>query len=383
MTEWDPHGVVPPLTAAEWDTAFEKYKRTPEYLKLNQDMTMDGFKFIYFFEWSHRMLGRAVGVAFGLPLVYFALRKRIPPGLGSRLALLFAMGGTQGMIGWWMVKSGLDEKLLVHKEKPRVSPYRLTVHLTSAFIIYSLLLSTGFQLMAGPNRSPVAALANVPWLRPLALAVTGLVFVTVVSGAFVAGNEAGVIYNEFPKMGGRWIPSDLINPYLEPAWRNMFENHTMVQFNHRILGVSTATAVTILWFLTRRAALPRQITRAATMMFHMAALQVTLGITTLLHGVPVPLAATHQAGSMALLSFALYFLHTLGPRASSSTAKTVTHAAAAAANAQVRAFSTWNRFVASSASAARIRNSTLVGQTPSSASAAGVVGSKRVIVRPF
>jgi len=196
------------------------------------------------------------------------------------------------------VKSGLEEPELYHT--PRVSAYRLATHLLSAFVIYGSLFTTAMRCWG-----PVLALSVPPALRVLTTAVTHVLALTVASGAFVAGNQAGLCYNEFPLMGGRFIPDDIVDPALKPAWRNFFENSTMVQFDHRWLGSFTATLISALWVVSRQASVPKPVRAAASALAAMAAVQVSLGISTLLLYVPVPLAAAHQAGSLTLFSIAL------------------------------------------------------------------------------
>jgi len=206
----------------------------------------------------------------------------------------------QGFIGWWMVKSGLEEPEQYHTA--RVSPYRLVTHLLSAFVIYGSLLTTAMRCWRPPLALPIP-----PALRVFTTAVTHVLALTVASGAFVAGNQAGLCYNEFPLMGGRLIPQDIVNPALRPAWRNLFENSTTVQFDHRWLGTFTATLISGLWVVSRQG--PKPVRVAASALAAMAAVQVSLGISTLLLYVPIPLAAAHQAGSLTLFSIALVLRH--------------------------------------------------------------------------
>eukprot|EP00808_Paulinella_micropora_P010487 g33209.t1 len=311
MVEWKPAGGLPPMNEQEWEQEFHKYKQYPEYQRQNQDMTLSEFKYIFYWEWGHRMLGRSIGVAFALPLCYFAIRGRINASLGKRLIGLFALGGAQGAVGWWMVKSGLEaERFPVEQQKRvSVSPYRLATHLCSAFVIYSALLTTALQCYTGPLTS-----CAPPGLRRSVLGTCAIVAATVFSGAFVAGNQAGLCYNEYPLMGGRWIPQDIVDPKLQPSWRNLFENSTTVQFDHRLLGSSTVVATSLLWHSLRRTAgLHAAVYKWGNAMGAMGILQVSMGIATLLLYVPIPLAACHQAGSLALLSLCLGLLHSLGP----------------------------------------------------------------------
>jgi len=314
MTDWKWQGGLPPRTLEEWQEEFNKYKSFPEYEKVHKDLTLKDFKFIYYMEYSHRMLGRGIGFAFGLPLLYFLSRGRIPLGssLSKRLGVLFGLGGAQGFVGWWMVKSGLESERFGKQEMVRVSPYRLATHLVSAFTIYSILLKTALEQWTGAVKP-----AKIPQsLRRLSVVTMLTIMTTVVSGAFVAGNDAGLVYNEWPLMGGRFIPQDIVNPYLKEKWRNIFENSSLVQFDHRILAYSSLTLVTTLFatLRSRKHLLSPQANTAIHAMLAMAWTQVGLGIATLLTLVPTPLAATHQAGSLTLLSLSIWVFHALGPR---------------------------------------------------------------------
>ncbi|XP_021575172.1 cytochrome c oxidase assembly protein COX15 homolog isoform X3 [Carlito syrichta] len=212
----------------------------------------------------------------------------------------------QGLLGWYMVKSGLEEKPDSH-DIPRVSQYRLAAHLGSALVLYCASLWTSLSLLLPRHRLPETR--QLLRLRRFAHGAAGLVFLTALSGAFVAGLDAGLVYNSFPKMGDSWIPEDLLA--FSPVLRNVFENPTMVQFDHRVLGVTSVTAITVLYFLSRRIPLPGRTRMAAVTLLALAYTQVALGISTLLTYVPTPLAATHQAGSLALLSGALWLLSEL------------------------------------------------------------------------
>lgn len=313
MTDWKFSGEKPPITAQEWEAEFENYKSFPEYEQVHKGMTVNEFKFIYFMEWGHRMLGRVVGVSFLVPLLYFSARGRLTmPGmrLQPRLFGILGLIVGQGLVGWWMVKSGL-EKPKEEWERVKVSPYRLASHLLSAFGIYTLMFTTGMRVWTGTAVQATKA-ALPKRVAVLLTATTALVGTTVASGAFVAGNGAGLCYNEFPKMGGRWIPEDIINPYLIPKWRNIFENSTLVQFDHRVLGISTAAAVSGLVLVTRQLpGLTANARLASSCLLGMVGVQVSLGISTLLLYVPTHLAATHQAGSLVLLSMCLWLRHAL------------------------------------------------------------------------
>ncbi|KAJ2933486.1 hypothetical protein H1R20_g3623, partial [Candolleomyces eurysporus] len=340
ITEWKPiTGVVPPITQEEWEAEFAKYKETPEFKLLNHSITLEDFKFIFFWEWSHRVLGRLIGVAFVGPLAYFALRKKIDGRMTRRLFGLGLLIGAQGALGWYMVKSGLDNKHLeIPGSVPRVSQYRLAAHLGTAFLLYLGMFGTGLSVIkdwkyakgapwSGSTTGDINKILQNPVVKRIKVAswaLMGLVFVTAMSGAFVAGLDAGLLYNEFPLMGGRLAPpsDELFDPaYAKNAdksdlwWRNIFENPTTVQFDHRVLAITTYFGTTALWLRTLnpavRAALPPLATTAIRAAFTMANIQVLLGISTLLYLVPVPLAAAHQAGSVMLLSAMTHVLISL------------------------------------------------------------------------
>lgn len=299
MVEWDPiFGIVPPLTEQQWEAVFAKYRESPEYRKINVGMDLHGFKSIYWFEYAHRLLGRTIGIVFLLPFLYFLARRQVPSALIPKLAGAFVLGGLQGLLGWYMVKSGL-----VHD--PHVSQYRLTAHLGLALAIYSYLFWL-FLDLATMKRDGGAIPAT---LRRSAWFVALLVGITILAGGFVAGLKAGFAYNSFPKMGDTWLPP--AGWSLQPGWRNLFENIATVQFNHRLLALLTASAVVLIWISARRHRLPAAVGVGFHVLLLVALLQVGLGISTLLLHVPVALAATHQAGAVLLLSVALYVTHRL------------------------------------------------------------------------
>ncbi|KAJ3041143.1 Cytochrome c oxidase assembly protein cox15 [Rhizophlyctis rosea] len=319
----------PPRSQEEWEAEFEKYKQFPEYKLLNHHMTLSEFKSIFYMEWAHRMVGRFIGLAFIVPGAYFAWRGYMTKSIRNRSLLVATLIGGQGLLGWYMVKSGLSEELMEKPHAvPRVSQYWLSAHLGSAFIIYATMLMTGLEILrenkaklsqSFENFNTLLKKPSVQTFSRMSRGLAALVFLTAMSGALVAGLDAGLIYNEFPKMGEGFVPSDMWaystpserNPNPIPWYLNLLENPSAVQFNHRVLGMTTATAVTGLWAFSRRVPLPRMARIATNALLGVAALQVTLGITTLLYLVPIPLAAAHQSGSLTLLSVALWLVHTL------------------------------------------------------------------------
>ncbi|KAJ8500979.1 hypothetical protein OPV22_011531 [Ensete ventricosum] len=309
MTNWKFVGGLPPLSEDRWLLEFEKYKLSPEYKRVNNGMTLEDFKFIYWMEYAHRMWGRGLGMVFAFPFMYFLAKGFITRQLGLRLSALFALGGAQGLIGWWMVKSGLEEPPSEYVQ-PRVSPYRLATHLTSAFVIYCGILWTALSVvMPEPPSGTSEWIRGAARVQKWALPVSLLVGMTAISGAFVAGNDAGHAYNTFPKMGDSWIPEDIFD--MDPLIRNFFENTSTVQLNHRILATSTLASVGGLWYAARKVNMHPAVRSLIGSTLGMAAVQVTLGITTLLTYVPVSLASAHQAGALTLLTLLIILTHTL------------------------------------------------------------------------
>lgn len=299
MVEWDPiFGVVPPLDRQAWEEVFAKYRQSPEYQKINLGMDLDGFKSIYWFEFSHRLLGRSIGMVFLLPFLYFLWRRQLTPYLIPRLAFAFVLGGLQGLLGWYMVKSGLVDD-------PHVSQYRLTAHLALALLIYAYLLWLLYDLLFKPVDRP----GNPAGLKAAGDLILGLAAITIVSGGFVAGLKAGHAYNTFPKMGDQWLPP--AGWALQPGWRNLFENIATVQFDHRLLATLTFASILAFWLTGLRRPLTASVRIALHLLMLMAVTQVALGISTLLLHVPVALAATHQAGALLLLTLALLVSHRL------------------------------------------------------------------------
>ena len=293
MVEWKPvTGWLPPLTEAEWQAVFAKYRASPEYQQINEGMTLAGFKSIFWLEYVHRQWGRLMGVAFVVPLVVFLLAGLRDSGLVARLLAVFVLGGAQGALGWYMVQSGLVDV-------PEVDPYRLAAHLGLALMIFGWLLWMALGVLFGETDR-----FGGPALRWFAGATAALVFLTVLSGGFVAGLDAGLSYNTFPTMGGEWVPTGVLA--MEPAYINVFENLITAQFDHRVLAAAVLLTVLALWVSGHRAHVPRRTRRALDLLLIMVMVQVTLGISTLLLFVPVPLAALHQAGAVTLFGLALW-----------------------------------------------------------------------------
>jgi heme a synthase len=310
ITEWKPiRGVIPPLDATQWEEAFAQYRQIPEYQSINQGMSLDEFKFIYFWEWLHRLWGRLIGLVFAVPLLWFWCKRRLPYGWGLKLCGLLALGGAQGFIGWFMVQSGLSERT-------DVSHYRLAMHLGAAMILYGLCLKAAL-LFLWPYNAPAPAAApdqtERAFLVVMGKAALGLLFLTIIWGAFVAGLNAGLAYNTWPDMNGHFAPPELL--HLTPFWLNPFENAAAVQFTHRWLAViAVCFLLTYAWMARNQAQRTGDVRqeRIAKALMAMAVLQVGLGIATLLLSVPLALATLHQGGAMVLLGLLVALRHLEG-----------------------------------------------------------------------
>jgi cytochrome c oxidase assembly protein subunit 15 len=296
ITEWKPiSGVIPPLTDAAWQAEFANYKRIPEYTQINRGMTLAGFKHIFFWEYSHRLLGRLIGLAFALPLLWFALKRRIPPGYGWRLVALLALGGLQGAIGWWMVSSGLAVRT-------DVSHVRLAVHLITALVLLSGMVWTALDLRC----LAASRLAAPAALRPLALVALALLFGQIMFGAFTAGLNAGYAFSSWPLMGDSFFPADV--PMISPAWRNAVDNPVVVQFIHRWFAFVAAAGVVTLAVQAIRSG--GAIT--GRVLIGLVTLQIILGISTLLSGVEIGVAVAHQTNAALTLIAATFAAHAIG-----------------------------------------------------------------------
>jgi heme a synthase len=282
ITEWRPLlGAIPPLSEANWLEAFDKYKLIPEYQIQNKGMSLQDFKFIYWWEWAHRFLGRFIGFAFIVPLVFFIATKRIALSLWPRLIVLFVIGGLQGALGWYMVSSGLSERV-------DVSQYRLAAHLSLATLLFAAVVYTALTL----NNTEAK---RRWWGGYLALGFVVLLFVQVAAGGFVAGLDAGHAAYDWPKMNGEWLPDGLA--VIQPVWRNWFENALAVQFNHRVLAYVIFTLAAVQALLLRQ--------RSSWVVLAAVLAQVLLGISTVMGQVKLHTALAHQATAMILLAFAI------------------------------------------------------------------------------
>ena len=291
ITQWKPvSGAIPPLTEADWLREFALYRQTPEYLEVNRGMSLADFKFIFFWEYIHRLLGRVIGLAFLLPLIWFAVKKAIPSGYGKRLTVLFLLGGLQGVIGWWMVASGLVDRT-------DVSHVRLAVHLLLALLIFGAIFWTALDL-----RSPAATRQRMPTFAIWALSVLAL---QLLFGAYVAGLNAGYAFNTWPLMGAELYPAAA--PWLEPALRNFVDNPITVQFVHRWLAFGVLAMAIGLAIKVKRVGGRRE-----SLFLHAAVgLQILLGIATLLTGVHLHVAVAHQGMAVVVIAAFLLAAHRL------------------------------------------------------------------------
>ncbi|MBH60920.1 MAG: heme A synthase [Alphaproteobacteria bacterium] len=301
MVDWRPvTGWLPPLDEAAWQGAFEEYRKFPEYQKRNSGMSLGEFKSIFWFEYLHRLLGRVIGLVFFLPFLWFAATRKIGGRLVCWLAFIFCLGGLQGVVGWWMVKSGLVDR-------PDVSQYRLASHLGLAVIIYGLLIWTALSLVFRGSKDT----APEPKLYLGAICCLVAVFVTMLSGALVAGLDAGFAYNTFPTMNGQWIPEGLMAQ--SPWYANLTENTVTVQFDHRWLATFTVIGIAVLWWRARKQEIGDLAQRALLGLTVAGLLQLVFGIATVILVVPTPLAATHQAVAMLVFTLAVVTTHALRP----------------------------------------------------------------------
>lgn len=294
MTTWKPiSGVIPPISDTEWQAEFDLYKNSPEFKLKNYTMSVEEFKSIFYWEWGHRVLGRLIGLFFAVPFIYFWLRKKIPEGYKPKLIFLFILGGSQGLLGWYMVKSGLVNE-------PAVSHYRLTAHLSLALFIMAALLWQAFNLL-----NPVPSESRKP-VKILTHSLMLLLVIQIVMGGLVAGLKAGLNFNTWPLMGETFIPDGLL--FMDPLWRNFFDNGVTVQFDHRIVAY-IMFAVVIALFVKSRGRISRNVKQAISALVLVISLQIFIGIVMLLKQVPVDWGTAHQGGGAVVLAFMVYLMH--------------------------------------------------------------------------
>ncbi len=299
MVEWDPiMGAIPPMNEQEWNEAFEQYKQFPEYQMVNYNMELSEFKSIFFWEYLHRLWGRMMGLVFFIPFVIFWMRGRLKDGLLKKCFIILIGGGAVGGIGWFMVLSGL-------KDRPDVSHYRLAIHLMAAFTLCAYIFWVALGLIYPQKTTHNGTIPLRKWVR-FALAILVL---QIIYGAFVAGLDAGKIYNTFPTMNGAFIPENTFS--LDPFWTNLVEHKDGVQFLHRNIAYLVVLLIGVIWFKARKLTLLPTQRKGITALLVVVLLQFVLGVLTLLYSVPVALGVMHQLGALVLLLTLLYANHRL------------------------------------------------------------------------
>ena len=299
ITEWKiVTGTLPPLSEEAWQKEFDAYKQIPQYKLINSDFQLSDFKQIYFWEYLHRLIGRIIGIVFLVPFILFWAMKKLPPGFMKKALVLFVLGGLQGVIGWYMVKSGLTEN--VH-----VSHYRLAIHLISAFTVF------GFTFWYALDLTPAPLLqqerSEQPVLKKLAIILFSIVILQIIYGAFVAGLKAGYGYPTWPKMGDQWVPDDVTA--LEPVWKNFTEGHAGVQFIHRYIAYLVVIIVGIIFYRSRKMVITPEQKKIINALGIIVIAQFTLGVLTLVYGVPIVIAVLHQTGAFFLFATTLLLIH--------------------------------------------------------------------------
>jgi len=294
MVNWNLFmGVIPPLNEFQWQETFELYKQSPEFKKINFNYTLSDFKSIFFWEYLHRLIGRFLGLVFIIPFIYFLIKKRLSKKLILQSIVLFCLGALQGAIGWWMVKSGLVDK-------PDVSHYRLAVHLLTAFLTCAFTFWVALPLIFPEKRKGNTTL----YKRAFLLFV--LVVIQIIYGAFVAGLNAGIGFNSWPKMNGEWVPQAVYS--LEPLWKNFIEAPYGIQFTHRTLALIIVSFVMFMWYKGRKLEVKNKQKTSLSILLSLVVLQSILGVFTLILVVPISLAVLHQVGSFFLLMSVVYSL---------------------------------------------------------------------------
>jgi cytochrome c oxidase assembly protein subunit 15 len=303
ITEWNViMGAVPPLNAHDWNTAFQKYQQSPQFLKVNFGMSLSEFKSIFLWEYVHRLIGRLIGVVFLIPFLYFLFRRKLDGSLVRKLMLLFALGALQGFAGWFMVSSGLVDD-------PHVSHYRLAIHLILAFITFGCTFWIALDLIYVKQSGIISQ--QVKGVRIILRTIVVLVVLQIIYGAFVAGLHAGSDYNTFPKMGPEWVAGAVTA--MHPFWKNLSENIAGVQFVHRCIAWTLVVLAGLLLFLSRKKELTVSQRRGIHAFCLAVVLQFCLGVFTLLYGVPLIIGVLHQAGAFVLFATALFSLHATHP----------------------------------------------------------------------
>lgn len=300
MVEWNPIiGSFPPTSDADWQVPFEKYKQTPEYQIVNNQFTLEEFKSIYWWEYIHRLLGRTIGVVFLIPFFYFLVKKKFDNPLLKKMLVLLLLGALQGVLGWFMVKSGLQKE-------PHVSHYRLAAHLISAFTVFGFTFWYVLDLLY-PNQieTDIGSKNVIRWSKIM----FGFIVLQIIYGAFVAGLKAGLFYNTYPLMGKSFMPSTVTS--FNPFWKNLFENPAGVQFLHRMIAIIVTILVLFVWEKSRKMNLNSRQKKASNFMLIIVSIQFLLGVITILYAVPVTLGVLHQTGAFFLFASALIFMHSI------------------------------------------------------------------------
>ena len=300
MVEWNPIiGSIPPMSDADWQIPFDKYKQTPEYQIINNQFSLEEFKSIYWWEYIHRFLGRTIGVVFLIPFFYFWSKKRFDKSLLKKMFVLLSLGALQGVLGWYMVYSGLQKE-------PHVSHYRLAAHLISAFTVFGFTFWYALDLLY-----PQAIEENniIKQVKRLSVIMFGIIVLQIIYGAFVAGLKAGLFYNTFPKMGTKFIPETVTS--FDPFYKNLIENPSGVQFIHRTIAYLVVIIVLFTWETIRKMELTKLQRRASNFMLGVVFVQFLLGVITILYAVPVTMGVLHQTGAFFLFASSLFFMHSL------------------------------------------------------------------------
>ena len=298
ITEWKiVTGTLPPLSKDAWQEEFEAYKQIPQFKLINSDFTLSDFKNIYWWEYIHRLIGRIIGIVFLIPFIWFWLMKKLPSGFMKKALVLFALGGFQGFLGWFMVKSGLSENI-------HVSHYRLAAHLISAFTVFGFTFWYALDVTSPPTLLP-----KEKAIKRVAVILLCVVILQIIYGAFVAGLKAGYGYPTWPKMGNEWIPGDIT--VLEPVWKNFLEGHAGVQFIHRYIAYVVVLLVGILFYRSRKTETTLEQKKIIDALGIIVLAQFILGVITLLYGVPIMIAVLHQTGAFFLFATTLLLIHRL------------------------------------------------------------------------
>lgn len=299
MVEWAPiMGAIPPLNKHDWNDVFESYKQSPEFNLLNYNFTMNEFKSIFWWEYIHRLLGRILGVVFIVPFMVFLVKKRLSNQLIRKLAIVFLLGAFQGVLGWYMVKSGLIKD-------PHVSHYRLAAHLVTALILFSYCLWLALDILSPKIRITI----NLPLIKKTSFGLLVLVFIQIFYGALVAGLKAGYVYNTFPKMGSKWIPESIGYSFSKTGIVSLFENIATVQFIHRYLAIIVLIVVIFNWWYIRRYSVKIKQRNLVNLLMLIVSVQFLMGVLTLVYHVPLLLGVLHQGGSIFLLTTTIWLVH--------------------------------------------------------------------------